>query len=646
MSEYLQLDYVALIIYALMITAWFLRTRNRSGRRSIFSIMLIVALLTNIYDIFTVLLDYSGRGAVPLKYIMNIGYLILRNLITPIYGAYIISVIDTWHRLRNRKLMQVLIWVPFSIVALLVLSSPVTHLVFYIDNMGKYIRSSYFFVLYVSAIFYLVFCAYFSIKHIRILKRDRFIPIFSIIPSQIIAVGIQFIDSNILCEMIATALCLLFIMVTIERPEEKHDASTGFLKSNAFMEMLVQANEVQKPYCVVLMNITNYSALTSYLSSSNMDTIYTAIRRRLEAVRTHLGLSTELYNLENGMFAAVLYSDQITHGPRYAQHLLDTLKHEFNVHGLSVSILPSVGVIKVPEDTTDIEEIRLLLTNFRNLKYSGEISLASSVMKNNTYSIMANMDSILRNAIENDGFEVYYQPIYSNIDNHFNSAEALIRLFTPEYGFIRPDLFIPMAEESGLIHQIGMIVFEKVCKFIASDEFKLLNLDYIEVNLSVVQCMDKNLVEKITKVCETYGVKPSQLNLEITETASSFSQKNMMSNINTLHDHGFSFSLDDFGTGYSNMVRIASLPLHIVKLDKSFTWTENNKDLKFILDNTINMVKKMNMRIVVEGVETEEMLNRFRDLGCEYIQGYFFSKPLPEYDFIRYILNNREAAKA
>ena len=200
-----------------------------------------------------------------------------------------------------------------------------------------------------------------------------------------------------------------------------------------------------------------------------------------------------------------------------------------------------------------------------------------------------------------------------------------------------------MAEDSGAIHKIGMIVLEKVCKFISSESFKELGLDYIEVNLSVVQCMDRSLAKKIAAVCDKYGVKPSQLNLEITETASSFAQKNMMTNINTLYDMGYSFSLDDFGTGYSNLVRIASLPLHIVKLDKSFTWTGDNDDLKLILETTINMVKKMDMKIVVEGVETEEMLKRFRDLECEYIQGYYFSKPLPEFDFIQYIKDHQNS---
>ena len=635
----LYLDYVALVIYALMFTALFFRTRRSSSRRSVYLVLLVVAVLANIYDVFAVILDNTGRGTVFLKYTMHIGYLILRNLITPIFGAYVISVTDTWHKLYKKNIIQYLIWIPFSLVALLTLTSPINHLVFYIDDLGNYTRGPAFVILYISAIFYTGFCVYYSVKYIKLLKSEKFIPLISLAPLQIVAVVVQLIFPNILCEMFSTSLCLLLVLITIEKPEEKVDLATGLYKSNAFFDMVDQASKVDKPYCTVLINITNHSALTSYLSITNMDIIYSSMSRRLEAVKTHLNINPDIYNLENGLFAAVLYNDEMAYDARYAQHVLDTLKHDYVINGLTISVLTNVCIIRVPEDTSDIDEFRLLMKDFRNYKYHGDLVLASSVMKNNNYTVMANIDSILAKAIENESFEVYYQPIYSNVDKRFNSAEALIRLFTPEYGFIRPDIFIPMAEESGAIHKIGMIVLEKVCKFIASDAFSILGLDYIEVNLSVVQCMDKRIVDKIVRMCGRYGVKPSQINLEVTETASAFAQKIMIDNINRLHELGFSFSLDDFGTGYSNMVRIASLPLHIVKLDKSFTWTKGNHDLEVILENTINMVKKMDMKIVVEGVETEEMLENFTNLGCEYIQGYYFSKPLPEYDFVYFILN-------
>ncbi|MDO4188902.1 MAG: EAL domain-containing protein [Lachnospiraceae bacterium] len=644
MVKLLHFDYTALALYLLMTFALLFRTRKSSGRRSMFSAVLFVALFSTIYDICAVLLDNSGKGGVALKYIVHAGYLILRNLITPMMVGYVISVADTWHTLYKKKFLQALFWVPFSLVALLTLSSPITHIVFYIDEYDMYARGPYFIVLYMSAIYYTAYALYYAIKNIKVLTLEKFIPLVSIVPFQLIAIIIQFIFPNILCEMVTTALSLLSIMITIERPEEKFDTNTGLLKRSVFMDMLVQAKKVNKPLCIVLLNVTNYSALNSYMSYSNMESISAAIGRKLESVKKQLQLSPDLYDLESGLFAAVLFYDEIPYGPRYASHLLESFILDYRYNELPISTFPNACVINLPDDTDDIETIRLITKDFRAEKYSGELFLASNIMKHKDYTITANMDAIISNAIENDQFEVYYQPIYSNIDGHFNSAEALIRLNTKEYGFIRPDLFIPIAEETGAIHDIGMIVLEKVCKFIASDEYKELGLDYIEVNLSVVQCMDQDLVKKVENICKKYNIDSSQINLEVTETATSFSQKQIVSNIVSLHDNGYQFSLDDFGTGYSNVVRIAFLPLHIVKLDRSFTWAESNDDFKPIVEKTITMLKKMNMRIVVEGVETEDMLTRFRDYGCEYIQGYYFSKPLPKYDFIKFIQDSKKPA--
>lgn len=637
MAKLLHLDYIAFAIYLLMIVAWFSRTRKSAGKRSMFSYVLIVAFFATVYDICAVLMDNSGQGGVALKYVLHTGYLILRNAITPLLVGYIISVADTWFAMYKKKRLIFLYWLPFFIICALTLSSPFTHLVFYIDQNDVYTRGPLFFILYLSAVFYALSAILFSVKNKNILSYKNFIPLILIVPFQVMAVVIQFIYPRALCEMVTSALSLLLIMITIEKPEEKYDSVTGLYKYDLFMKNLLHSKELDKPYSMVLFNVTNYSALNSYLSFSKIQKMLMEIGARIEGVKSSLNLSPDIFNLENGLFAAIFYMDDIPYAPRFGSHLLETFNHEYADGKISVSILPNVSVINVPGDTDDPEKIRLLIKDFRNEKYSGELILASNILKIKDYSAFANMDSILSSAIANDEFEVYYQPIYSKNDNRFKSAEALIRLNTKEYGFIRPDLFIPMAEESGAIHEIGMIVLEKVCKFISSDKYKNLGLDYIEVNLSVVQCMDNDLVSKVEGICKKYNVDPSNINFEITETASSITQKVLIDNIESLNNKGFDFSLDDFGTGYSNLVRISSLPLHIVKLDRSFTWTQGNEKLSVILKKTISMIKQMGLEIVVEGVETEEMLNKFLDLGCEYIQGYYFSKPLPEYDFIQYI---------
>jgi len=247
------------------------------------------------------------------------------------------------------------------------------------------------------------------------------------------------------------------------------------------------------------------------------------------------------------------------------------------------------------------------------------------------------LDSIIENAITNRKFHVYYQPIYSTKEERFNSAEALLRLIDDNYGFIPPDVFIPAAEKSGAIHKIGAYVLDEVCRFIASDDFSKLNIDYIEINLSVAQCMHKELPNLVLDTLKRYNVSPDKINLEITETAASFSQNIMAENIAKLNEAGIDFSLDDYGTGYSNIQRVSTLPLKIVKLDRTFVNVEDNPKMFIVLENTIKMLKDMEMEIVAEGIETEQLLNKFSDMKCEYIQGYYFSKPIPKHDFIAFI---------
>ena len=213
----------------------------------------------------------------------------------------------------------------------------------------------------------------------------------------------------------------------------------------------------------------------------------------------------------------------------------------------------------------------------------------------------------------------------------------MIRLFDDEYGFISPGLFIPAAEQSGAIHAIGDFVFEDVCKFIYNNRIRDYGLDYIEVNLSVAQCIEPDLARKVMDIINKFGLPTNLLNIEITETAVDYDNDLTNENIEILSRLGFKFSLDDYGTGYSNNKRLVQMPMDLVKLDKSFVDEIADENMVVVLERTIAMLKKLNKKILIEGVETKEMLDKFVELGCDYIQGFYYSKPLPEDEFIRFI---------
>lgn len=193
-------------------------------------------------------------------------------------------------------------------------------------------------------------------------------------------------------------------------------------------------------------------------------------------------------------------------------------------------------------------------------------------------------------------------------------------------------------KKNGYIHEVGKIVFEKVCKFISESDLKKNGIDYIEVNLSPVQCNHENLVEDFLNIMKKYSVSPEQINLEITETADSMYLTRVNENIQKFKELGISFSIDDFGSGFASLNYLIKFPVSIIKIDKEILWNAmKNKQAMIVLKNTICMAKELDKEIVVEGVEDLDMIQILNQLECDYQQGYFYSKPIAEKEFVEFI---------
>jgi len=248
------------------------------------------------------------------------------------------------------------------------------------------------------------------------------------------------------------------------------------------------------------------------------------------------------------------------------------------------------------------------------------------------------VEHMILDSIEKHRVEVFYQPIYSTVSKTFESAEALMRLRREDGSIIMPGEFIEVAEKRGSILQLGAEVFERVCKFIEEHNMESMGLHYIEVNLSAIQCGYKNLAQELIDTMERHHVEPHYINLEITESASIISEKVFLDNLYALKRFGVTFSLDDFGTGQSNLNYIVSMPVDIVKFDRGMTLSYfQNAKAKYVMDAAMMMIKGMHLEIVSEGIENEEQLKIMEALGIQYIQGYYFSKPLPVNKFVEFI---------
>ena len=190
-----------------------------------------------------------------------------------------------------------------------------------------------------------------------------------------------------------------------------------------------------------------------------------------------------------------------------------------------------------------------------------------------------------------------------------------------------------------MILEIGEYVFTQVCDFMAEEKLWEKGIEYIDVNLSVVQCMQEKLHERLIEIMDKYNLKYTYINLEITETAAIMSSETLQWNMERLMEKGIKFSLDDYGTGFSNTTNLINYKFHTIKIDKSMVWAamEDEKAM-CALKHTIAMVKDMDMELVAEGVENQEQANELARLGCDFFQGFHYSRPVPENDFCEKLL--------
>ena len=637
MDKIIYFDYCALLILFILLISTIFRGMTKGKLNRCFLMMLIVSILTGITDIAAVTLDNMGVGHMTEKYVFHTLYLILHNCVTPLYAIYLIEQTNTGHKIYRKLSQKILFFMPIGLIVLMLLINPFWHIVFYLDENTTYVRGTLFFLLYLTVAFYIIFGMVNLYHYRKLFSKQRYFVLMFVFPVMTVAVLIQLFYPKVLVEMFAGACGLLFISTMIQRAEENLDTETGLGKLSAYARDMKRIFTTKKPIEIILVNVTNYQSLRSMLGYDGMNKVLRAIADELVKLNKKQKIEAEMYYLGVGKFRFVLDDRHFDKTEETAQILNTLLKKDFLWNQMELALTPCVCIAKCPQDISDVDALLAFGNDLNTMKYNGEVLYASEIFSKQYYDIKRDLDSIIERAMIEHNFSVYYQPIYSVEEKRFHSAEALLRLKDEQYGFISPEVFIPAAEKSGAIHKIGAFVLDEVCSFIASEEYRSLKLDYIEINLSVAQCMQNDLADQVLETLERYHVMPNQINLEITETAVSYSQKAMMDNLNALTDAGISFSLDDFGTGYSNMWRIASLPLEIVKLDKSFTDLEDNPKLLIVLKNTVKMIKDMNMKIVVEGIENEQLVEQFSELQCEYIQGYYYSKPIPKQDFISFI---------
>lgn len=630
-------DYCAFVLLLIVIGYYFRMSVHGTYRARIMALIVLDTMIAAVYDATRV--RFAGLDAVSdMRFInVNFAYLLFLAFIPPLFLLYTLATTDMWHKLTAVRIKTILCVAPVIGYIVILFLNFFYPIVFEIGEGRTLVKHWGFYLGYLMFVLFMALTFNFIKRNVKPIDNKRYhvllAPIFMVLVGMIISLIAE--RHHIICFTIT--LCILMLLLINRRVEDSIDMATGMHTYKVFAEDMNTNLKAGKQMDIILLNIVNYKYALRIVGYDEMMRMMAPVSAEILRIMRRYHAQFMCYYNGDGKFAIELNKKHFSFANEIADEIGRSIRHNIRLEIADSELEINTCLVNCPEDISDVDALFMLISDLDLVESKGKVLSASSITETKEFTMKKEMSTIIDRALSNHYFSVFYQPIFDTEKQSFRSAEALLRLRDPKYGYISPELFIPIAEKSGAIHAIGSFVLEEVVKFIASPDFEPLGVDYIEVNLSAMQCLRSDLADEIISLSQKYNVDPSKINLEITETASGYSQSKLYGNISALCEHGFTFSMDDFGTGYSNLMRIASLPLHIVKLDRAFVLMEESGGHHIIIRNLIKMLKSMKLKVVVEGIETEEMVDSFTQMGVDEIQGFYYSRPLTKSAFIRFL---------
>lgn len=626
----------SLLVITIIVMLYFSLPRLKVRMNRMFLILLMTECLVVVLSVSSSYVDNDYQSfPMALVHFLNAGFFACFYFRSFVFFAFLASVMRMHWVLSAR--LRLLLRVPYIACVALAITSPYTDLVYYFDESG-FVAGPLYNILYLLTGIYLLLSYIFMVVYRQNLKRKRHW--YCLVLYQLILTAGIIIRKAVPQMVLFDTFCVMAIIVvylTFQNPEFYLERRTSVFNSNALTDYL-EEKRGRAVYRVIGLIVHNYRYMKDIYGGNQMKTAIEQISEFLfNAFR-----NSSVFYIGNGRFVILTPVDQSV------GEVLKILDERFekawysedNRMYLRASYVQMEFDQKVPDTDLILSSIENTMEEADRLAGKGALVITQDVLNQQLNERLIRQD--LERATNNNAVEVYLQPLVEADSGEIIGAEALARIRNAEGELIPPGLFIPIAEENGKINELGEQVFEKTCRFIKENQLEKYGIRWINVNVSPVQFMRADLPDRYTDILEKYRIDSRMIRLEITEK--SIADDNYLKNqILGMRKKGFFFVLDDYGTGYSNMTRVKKYPVENVKMDMSLIW-DYCKEPDEILPNAIATFKHMKFTITAEGVETAEMVEKMKAIGCDYLQGYFFMPPVSMDDFLRVLKERKGAA--
>lgn len=601
-------------------------------RNKMFHVCLVItflAMLSNIISTFCL----ENYLVVPffITWVITTVYFILTPLMGAAYFHYVLSVVYG-DEAKLKRIMKFGI-IPAALYLLFVLMNPITHNLFALSMEGGYKRGGFIGITYFIFYTYCVASLVITVTKIKTIDMRvyRILAAFPLLA--VFVVFIQQLYPNVILSGSAATCAILIIYLHLQNRHIYMDYLTGIPNRKELLGMLdlMIKRSPDKDFTLAVVSLREFRQINNMCGQQKGDEFIKSVGRYLSIT----GPRDNVYRFNGDEFALLFTNESDAEIDACLKEVIQRMELPWQIDDYWFILPVAVGVIR----RSDIEETVEDAIN--------GVEYAIAQAKTGGYGIVCYCDrnmmnklerrrqiiNILKEKLENQSFEMFYQPIYSVKSGKFSHAESLMRINDSPIGPIYPSEFIPIAEETGMIIDITFIVLDKVCKFINKLLADGIEIESVHVNFSALQFSQPNLAESVLEIIRRNNTPASALKIEFTESTLARNSQTVTDFAAEMRQHGIQMGLDDFGTGYSNFATVIDIPFGEMKLDKSMVWAaiENKKSAVAVKD-IVRVFKHLGMDVTAEGVETEEQRRMVVDFGVDQIQGFYYSRPLHEND--------------
>lgn len=620
------------LIFLIIVTVRFFCIRKYPSRlNTLFAVVLYCAIADIALDIAsTFFLTYPDVIPLWLNYLTNTSFYTLQVVLPVLVLVYVLNMCNVWHGKYR------LLWLSLAVAVLLILYvvNPFTKCIYSLvptESGLELVHGAVFPLLFITCGIYLLASVVVVLKYKERIRKIEMYTILLFVTVVFLSIVIQIFLPNVLLTGVAISASITMMFFTMQNPEAMLDLVSGVFNYSALHEYLKGQTAEKRGLWVTAVDIGGIRRINSVYGLRSGNKI---MRQAGDYLNKACGNNAMAFQMIGTKFLI------ISNNKKAHYEIINDVSTRFtkpwNIGDLQIKLIATIRYSEEPSCFSSSEDV----TNLVDLAYAKAVGdefgttkpIGSALLEQSRRNM--SVEEALRRALDTGrGFSLKFQPIYSIKEKGFCSAEALLRLTDAELGSISPAEFIPVAEKTGQINRIDGVVLDMACAFLRKHEelfshgFRLL-----EINLSAAEFYHDTtaLADEILKKID--GLE-SKICFEVTETAATTHRELLSDFMDRLIARKVLFAIDDFGTGFANITQLARLPFSIAKLDRSLIATEREKE-RIILNDVVNMFAHLGLETVVEGVETEDQALLAEKFGADEVQGYFFSYPLSEEEFV------------